>query len=72
MSSRIDLSTLTAAERLSLIDDLWESLSDEAALPMSPSLGRELDRRVEEAQQSPEEGRDWETIRSDLEGGRSR
>ncbi len=68
MSSRIDLSTLTAAERLSLIDDLWESLSDEAALPMSPSLGRELDRRVEEAHQSPKEGRDWEAIRSDLEG----
>ncbi len=57
MSSRIDLSALTAAERLSLIDDLWESLSDEVALPMSPSLGREPDRRVEEAQQSPEESR---------------
>ena len=68
MSSRIDLSALTVAERLSLIDDLWESLSDDAALPMSPSLGRELDRRVEEAQQGPEEGRAWERIRSDLEG----
>lgn len=68
MSSRIDLSALTAAERLSLIDDLWESLSDDVALPMSPSLGRELDRRVEQAQQSPEEGRAWKTIRSDLEG----
>ena len=67
MSSRIDLSSLTAAERLSLIDDLWESLSDEAALPMSPSLARELDRRVEEGQQNREEGRDWETIRSELE-----
>ncbi len=53
---------------LHAVDDLWESLSDEAALPMSPSLGRELDRRVEEAQQSPEEGRDWETIRLDFEG----
>ncbi len=68
MASRIDLSELTPAERLSLIDDLWESLSDEEALPMSPSLGRELDRRVEEAQRNPEEGRPWETIRSDLEG----
>ncbi len=41
--------------------------SDEVALPISPSLGRELDRRVEEAQRSPEEGRSWETIRSDFE-----
>ncbi len=68
MASRIDLSGLSPAERLSLIDDLWESLSDEEALPISPSLGRELDRRVEEAQRSPEEGRSWEAIRSDLEG----
>jgi putative addiction module component (TIGR02574 family) len=67
MASRIDLSGLTPAERLSLIDDLWESLSDEEALPISPSLGRELDRRVEEAQRSPEEGRPWEAIRSDAE-----
>jgi len=67
MSSHIDLSALTAAERLSLIDDLWESLSDEAALPMSDSLGRELDRRVEEAQEGPEQGRAWETVRSDIE-----
>ena len=67
MASRIDLSKLIPAERISLIDDLWESLSDEVALPISPSLGRELDRRVEEAQRSPEEGRSWETIRSDFE-----
>ena len=68
MASRIDLSELTPTERLSLIDDLWESLSDDTALPISPSLGRELDRRVEEARQNPEEGRPWEAIRSDLEG----
>ncbi len=68
MGSPIDLSKLTPAERLSLIDDLWESLSDEVALPISASLGRELDRRVEEAQRSPEEGRPWETVRSDVEG----
>ena len=68
MASRIDLSELTPTERLSLIDDLWESLSDDAALPISSSLGRELDRRVEEARQNPEAGRPWEAIRSDLEG----
>ena len=68
MSSQIDLTAMTAEERLSLIDDLWESLSDEAALPMSPTLGRELDRRVSEAHESPQEGRDWETIRPNLEG----
>jgi len=68
MSLRIDFTEMTAEERLSLIDDLWESLSDEAAFPMSPTLGRELDRRVSEAHERPEEGRDWETIRSDLKG----
>ncbi len=36
MASRIDLSKLIPAERLSLIDDLWESLSDDVALPISP------------------------------------
>ena len=71
MASHVDVSELTAAERLALIDELWSSLSDDAALPMSPSLGHELDSRVRRARQEPESGRTWESIRSDLEGAGS-
>ena len=71
MASRMDFSRLTAAERLALIDELGESLSDDQALPISPSLGRELDRRVEEAHRDPEEGRTWAALRSDLEDGQA-
>ena len=70
MSSQVDISGLTSSERLALIDELWESLSDEEALPISSALGRELDRRVADAHRDPEEGRPWEEIRSDLEKDR--
>ena len=67
MTSRLDISQLSSSERLALIDELWESMSDEEALPISSSLGRELDRRVEEAHRDPEQGRPWKAIRLDLE-----
>ncbi|MDH5761200.1 MAG: addiction module protein [Gemmatimonadota bacterium] len=67
MSTRIDFTHLTPPERLALIEDLWASLSDEDALPLSPALASELERRVQAAQRDPDGGRGWEEVRGALE-----
>ena len=44
----IDIATLTPAERLRLIDDLWQSLtSAPEGVPLTPLQRDELDRRLD-------------------------
>jgi len=52
----IDIGNLTPAERLRLIDDLWESLtSTPEAVPLTPLQRDELDRRPDELDRRPDE-----------------
>lgn len=48
MGKAIDVGQLSRDERLDLIEELWESLSDEErdSLPLTAEQGRELDRRL--------------------------
>jgi putative addiction module component (TIGR02574 family) len=50
------LLALSSAERLRLIEALWESLVDEQgdALDLSPELAAELDLRLEEHRRDPD------------------
>jgi putative addiction module component (TIGR02574 family) len=63
------LRQLSVAERLELIDALWESVAAEApdeAFPVTPELATELERRWAEYQAHPDATRSWEEIRADL------
>lgn len=66
-SPKIDFSHLTAAERIELIEALWDSLEPDKAAPITPELAEELERRRAEAQADPRSGRTWEEIKADLE-----
>ena len=61
----IDLTRLTAVEKLDLIDELWVSL-DDADLPLSDELKAELDRRLERLDREGPVGRSWEDVHADL------
>jgi putative addiction module component (TIGR02574 family) len=62
-----DLLALTEAERIQLVQDLWDSIPEEsAALPLSSDQRRELDRRWEEHQRDPASAIPWEEARSQL------
>ena len=61
----IDLTRLTAAEKLDLIDELWVSL-DDADLPLSDELKTELDRRLERLDREGPVGRSWQDVHADL------
>ena len=60
-----DLLSLPADKRADLAIALWESLSDserDNALPISPELAAELDRRWADHVAHPETGVPWEDV----------
>lgn len=61
----IDLSKLTADEKLELIDDLWRSFTpDELAL--SPEIQGELDHRLDRLEREGLMGVAWEDVRAEM------
>lgn len=64
-----ELSRLTAAEKLLLVEELWDDLAQQVGienLVISDSQKTELDRRYEEFLKNPEEGSSWETVKERL------
>jgi len=63
--TREEIASLPAAERLALIADLWDSLTD-ADLPLPPAQRTELQRRLDTFDDDCADGITWEHLRSDL------
>ena len=62
-----DYSQLTPLERLELAQEIWDSV-DEAQVewPLTEAQRNELDRRLEEYEQDPDGGRDWDVVHAEL------
>jgi putative addiction module component (TIGR02574 family) len=63
------LRRLTVAERLQLVEDLWDSIAQDSpdeALPVTPELAAELDRRLAEHQRDPAAARSWAEVRAEI------
>jgi putative addiction module component (TIGR02574 family) len=59
----LDIDRLTPAERLRLIEQLWESLRTMAsAVPLTPQQREELDQRLDDLEQSGPEGIPWDEV----------
>jgi putative addiction module component (TIGR02574 family) len=55
---------LGRAERLQLVEDLWDSIAEEEApLPISETKREELHRRKERYLEHPSTGRTWEQVK---------
>jgi putative addiction module component (TIGR02574 family) len=55
---------LGRAERLQLVEDLWDSIAREGALPpVSDAKREELRRRKERLSQQPSSGRTWAQVK---------
>jgi putative addiction module component (TIGR02574 family) len=75
MNPVFDFRSLSVAERLQLVEDLWESIAEEApdeALPLTPELAAELDRRLADLAPRRESGGFGEPARAPRAGGRDR
>jgi putative addiction module component (TIGR02574 family) len=58
------LRSLPVAEKLQLVEDLWDSIALEpGAVPLSAAHLAELDRRLDRLEESPTQGTRWETLR---------
>ena len=64
--SREHLNSLTAQEKLDLIEFLWDSL-DPNDIPLHSWQKRELELALEEYRLNPEEGEEWEVVRARIE-----
>jgi putative addiction module component (TIGR02574 family) len=54
---------LTPQERLNLIEELWDSLSeDPATIPLTEAQAMELDRRPEDMDKDSSSGIPWNTV----------
>ena len=61
-----DFSKLSVPERIQLAEDLWESIPESADIPLTEAQRVELDRRLEDLEQHPDDGEPWEVVRARL------
>lgn len=66
MASPIDISRLTPAERLRLVEELWDSLSP-SDIPLTTAQADELDRREALHRADPHRGRPWRDVLDEIE-----
>jgi putative addiction module component (TIGR02574 family) len=59
----LNISDLTPEERLRLIEELWDSLSEElGAIPLTNAQREELDRRLDDLERSGSVGIPWDEV----------
>ena len=63
----LGLDRLRLEERLSLVEELWDSIaSDSEAVPMTGPQRVELDRRLAEHEADPTDVTSWDEVRSSV------
>lgn len=68
-SLREELFKLSRAEKLELVEELWDSIAtdpDAEMSPLSAAQREELDRRIREMNEHPERAIPWDEVRDDL------
>ncbi len=64
MISTADIEQLSVAERIQLVEDIWDTIAvHPEALEISDALGEELDRRVDNYHQNPDLGSSWADVK---------
>lgn len=65
----IDFEDLSVAERIQLVEDLWDSIEPESPeIALTPAQIAELDARLEQLRLNPSAGEPWEVVRDRLHG----
>ena len=63
----LGIDRLSVEERLTLVEDLWDSIAEEsAATPLSDAQRTELDRRLAEYAANPNDVVPWEEIKTSI------
>ena len=58
---------LSIAERLALVEQIWDSIADEnECFELTAAQKEELDRRISSFQENPHAGRSWEDVKTEF------
>lgn len=64
----LGIDRLSVAERILLVEEIWDSIAAEsAAMPVPDAHKEELDRRLAAYQDNPHAGSSWEDVKSRLQ-----
>lgn len=67
--SALDFRSMSIPERLRLVEEIWDSIAQDAeTLPLSPEQRAELDRRWAEHEEDPTTALPWDEVRDELYG----
>ena len=62
-----DLFSLSIPERIQLVEDIWDSIAIQPEMvELSPDIRGELDKRLKEYEQHPQDQSSWDEVRSRL------
>ncbi|HEX8317746.1 addiction module protein [Longimicrobium sp.] len=62
-----ELLKLSVAERIQLVEDIWDSIAAEAsAVALSDEMREELDRRLDDQEANPSLGHSWPEVKARL------
>ena len=65
---RKELLQLSTVEKLKLVEELWDSIPEEAdSLPLTPEQREDLDLRLAKADADPNDGIPWEEARERIQ-----
>ena len=74
MSRKISISDvleLSSAERILLVEEIWDSIASvPESVAVTPAQREELDRRLEAYREDPGAGDPWDVVKERLLGGR--
>ena len=63
----LGIDRFSAEERLTLVEDLWDSIADDsAAAPLTDAQRAELDRRLADHEANPDDVVSWEDVKASI------
>jgi putative addiction module component (TIGR02574 family) len=63
-----ELCALPIGDRLKVVEAVWDSLPEEAAVPASPEQRAELNRRLDAYETNPDDLLNWDEVLERLQG----
>lgn len=67
--SLADVLELSVAERIQMVEDIWDSIATiPQPLKLTDAQREELDQRLEDYRQNPDEGSPWEEVKKRILG----
>ena len=65
MTDLEQLRELPVSERIQLVEDLWDTIAtDSKSVTLSQAQTEELDRRLDRIEKSPDEGIEWNVLKT--------